>query len=241
MAKFKGEQRHLKALFYQIRGESVGVALVSPDGQKIAAVSEPYTLGLHEGTGVYDVTGDGWPEIVMVAGVGAKTLACVVYEYDRGQLREIFRTSGYSIKATKLRGRPVIAVNLQYGTLSDLYAWQNGSFENVNELFPEYYGPEIDQQKRILDAPQGLPVYVILDACKLGARGLVYGKNYEDAKQLCLKALEVARSAPGLIASQIGAGPEALAREREQAGDEIRAMLDRLAEAQKKGMPHVLD
>jgi len=216
--------------------------ILSKEGQEVARASLDVPHGFYGATGIHDVTGDGSPEIVLLAGVGAKTSQASIYMYKEGHLVKIFEWSGWRFEIVRLRGRPVLALTpLEYGSLTELKVWRDGKFQQANELFPEYYGPEIDQQKRILDAPQGLPVYVIVDACKLGARGLVYGKNYEDAKQLCLKALEVARSAPGLIASQIGAGPEVLAREREQAGDEIRAMLDRLAEAQKKEMPHVPD
>lgn len=231
-ATFQGQPAPLRVVFYEVRGESIGVMILGADGHETAHATENLTLGLYKGTGVYDVTGDGWPEVVMIGVAGAKTLGATIYDYRDGRLREIGRTSGFSVKIVHLHGRPVIATNGEYGTLSDLLMWQEGKFVEANERFPEYYRSEIAQQKRILDSPAGFPVYVIPQACELGARALVYGKNYEDARKLCVKALDVARWAPGLIANQIGASSEVLAEQRKQAERDIERTLGRITKAQ---------
>lgn len=241
LAGFEGEPGTVRVMFYQVRNDSVGVIIRGLNGKEMAHVTEELRLGLYEGTGVYDVTGDGWPEVVMIGVGGARTLGATIYKYEHGRLHEIGRTSGYSVKVVSSRGQPVLVRQGQYGTLTELFVWKEGQFVESSDLFPEFHRPEIAQQKRILDAPKGLPVFVIAQACELGARALVYGKNYGEAEKLCFKALEIAASSPGLISREIGGAPETVAEERKQAEEQIRKTLKGIRKAQKKGLPRLPD
>lgn len=239
LARFRDKPVSVRVLFYQVRGKSVGVVILGLDGQEIARATENLTLGLYEGTGVYDVTGDGWPELVMIGVAGAKTLGATIYKYHDGRLEEIHRTSGFTVKIVNLRGQPVVARNFQYGSISDLYVWKDGKFVESNDQFPEFYGSEIEEQKWIIGHPGGFPVNVIAQACELGARALVYGKNYEEAEKLCERALKVVRSSLRVTANQIGAPPEVIAAEREQTQEEIRQVLVRIAKAKEQALPRL--
>ncbi len=241
MARYYGESAPVRVVFYEVRGESVGVTILDARGHQVAGVTKHPALGLYKGTGLYDVTGDGWPKVVMIATEGAKTLQAIIYEYQRRRLREIGRFSGFRIEVVHLRGRPIIATSGEYGTLSDLFLWQNGTFAKVNEHFPEYYRAEIEQQKRIIAAPAGFPVYVIAQACQLAARALIYGKNYAEAKELCLQAFKVASREPGLIANQIDASPEVLSKERKEAEQNIQETLERITKAQQASSSRLPD
>ncbi|MFQ5741682.1 MAG: hypothetical protein ACE5JX_22005 [Acidobacteriota bacterium] len=249
LARFRGEPASVQVVFYEVRYQEgrdsygVGVSVRQPDGQEIARATDDQTgLGLYEGTGIYDVTGDGWPEVIMIGVAGAKTLEATIYEYRSGRLREIRRWSGWRVRVITLGEQPVVAYTpSQYGSLAELYVWQGEKFIESSGQFPEFYGPDIDLQEWILSHPDGFPVYVILQACELGARALVYGKKYSEARQLCLKALEVARSSPGLIASQIGAPPEVLRADRNKAERRIQKTLERISKAREQGRSRLPD
>jgi hypothetical protein len=181
----------ITTLFYSVKGEYAGVMVESSTGEQLARATVSPSIELWEGTGAYDLTGDGVPEIVLVAMVGAKTINAVVYQYQDHQLLPIWQWSGWSFRAVQLRDKPVIAATPgQYGTLTDLYQWRSGKFAQCNECFPEFYKDEIEQQYRILQQV-GLPATVFARACVLGATALVYGRKYFEAMQLCQTAHNV--------------------------------------------------
>jgi hypothetical protein len=220
------------ATFYSVKGEYAGVILNSSAGEQLARATLSPCIELWEGTGVYDLTGDGLPEVVLVAMVGAKTIDAVVYEYKDRQLLPMWQWSGWSFRVVQLRGKPVIAATPgQYGTLTDLYQWQNGAFTQCNECFPEFYKPEIEQQYRLLQQV-GLPAGVFVRACVLGATALVYGRGYFEAEQLCQTAHNVLEDPARLIP---GNRESPQADEVERAREEVEHAIKAIDRAREKG------
>lgn len=234
-AKFLGVEKPLDVVFYKILDDSAEVVLLGPNGRTVARAHALTNLGLFKGTGVYDVTGDKWPEVVMVTLAGAKTIEVAVYSFEKGQLREIGRWSGNGFKVIELRGTRVVALNGP-PYLTQLYRWEHGEFVDANEAFPEFFAPEIEQRRRILHQPGRVPPYVVAEACELAAHALVYGKNYDQADRLCREALEVARSSAELVTSAVGGGPESLQKDRQEAAQKIKQTLGRIARAKSQGV-----
>src|SRR5208283_3725604 len=95
-AQFRGQPSPLRVVFYSIPMDSVGVIILRMDGTEVARASEEnVNLGLYEGTGVYDVTGEGWPEVVLVGQAGSKTLEAKIYRLGDHKLNKIFEWSGW--------------------------------------------------------------------------------------------------------------------------------------------------
>ena len=129
----------------------------------------------------------------------------------------------------------VAAIPLQYGSLTDLYVWDEGRLTEANDRFPGYYGPEIQAQWKSLNAPQGLPISEIPRACYLGARALVYGRRYADAKKICAKAIEVVRHEPGLISNLTQAPAQEVTLQRTLAEESIHKTVQDIAKVEKQG------
>lgn len=237
---FRGESQPLRVLFYSASHDSAGVVILSPEGNEITSASLEAPLGLFEGTGVYDLTGDGSHEIVLVAWVGGKTLDGRAYRYRNRTLHEIFRGGGNSFKIVRLRGDSVIAIRpTQYGTLSNLYVWQNGSFEQANDRYPEFYAPEIEEQQSFIYSKQTFPAYIFSQSCRLAAQSLLYSRNYDRAQTMCGEALELIQSGTRVKSNMANAPAEELYVERQQAAREIQETLKRVATARKQGLSHL--
>lgn len=225
VVQFAGTEQPVRVIFYELRGEFVGVVLVNSKGQEISHVKKDLRLGLDKATGVYDATGDGQPEIIVVGVGGAKTLSATVYAFRNHSLYELGNWSGWGFEVIRLDNEPVIVhTPRQYGSLPDLYVWRNNRFVQANQEFPELFVNQIEEQKRILRSPKGLPPYVIAQACQLGAQALVYGRKYKQGEALCEKALSVLQ--------ELSAEKEQLAN----AQREIRRTLDRIRVAQSKSL-----
>jgi hypothetical protein len=233
---FKGQPQPLRATFYILQGDPAGVVVSRLNGEEIARGQlDNATLRCAQATGVFDLTGDG-PELVLIGQVGAKTLEAKIFRLEDHKLVKIFEWSGWNIKVVRLADRSVIAVlPLQYGSLTDLYVWEDGKFREADDRFSGYYATEIETQRKILNTPQGLPIYEIPQACYLGARALVYGKRYGDAKELCAKAMDVARREPSLVPSFTQASSQEVTQERTAAEESIHKTLQDIAKAEKQG------
>jgi len=217
--------------------DSVGVIILRMDGTEVARASEEnVNLGLYEGTGVYDVTGEGWPEVVLVGQAGSKTLEAKIYRLGDHKLNKIFEWSGWHFQTVQLGGRPEIALTqLAYGSLSKLYIWEGGRFAEASDRFPEFFAPEIAEQQALLSSQQSPPPTLAARACQMGARALLYGRRYDEARDLCLKALKIARTNPRLTSQSSGASPEELQDERRRAEQAIGKLLEDIAQARSKG------
>lgn len=236
--RFPGEPASRKVIFYEIRGSSVGIVVVGHGAREVARSENRVALGLYKGTGLYDLTGDGLPEAVLIAIAGAKTLEGVVYMYQRGRLREIGRWSGQELKVVHLNGQAVVAVRGEHN-LTELYVWEGERFVEASDRFPDFFASEIEEQRRLIENPSGLPAYLMAEACQLGARALVYGKKYAEAEELCQKALHVVLSSAALIPSKIGGGAEVLDHDREQAAGQIAGILEQIAKAKEEDVSHL--
>lgn len=239
LAQFQGEPASLRVVFFEVRYQEgrdyygVGVSVREPNGRELArATDDQAGLGLYEGTGVYDVTGDGWPEVVLIGIGGAKTVGTTIYHFQSRRLKEIGRWSGWRLKIVNLRGVPVVAYTPeQYGSLTELYVWKHGKFVDASNHFPEFYGPEVEQQAKILQSNTALPAYLFAQACELGARALVYGKNYGDAEILCQQALQIVRATSRVIPNTQGSTTQEFGRERKEAEEAIHETLKGIAHA----------
>jgi len=217
--------------------DSVGVIVLRMDGSEVArARGENVNLGLYEGTGVYDVTGEGWPEIVLVGQGGAKTFEAKIYRLQDHRLKEIFEWSGWHFRVVQLSGRPVVALTqLAYGSLSRLYLWDGNRFAEASDRFPEFFTPEIREQQALLSSHESMPISLTMRACQMGARAMLYGRRYDEARDLCLKALKIAHTDPRLTSQSSGASPQELQDERRRAEQGIGKVLEDIAQARTKG------
>ena len=237
VARFQGETDETKVVFYHVRGESTGFVLQDKEGRQVAHVKRDDGIAVFKGTGVYDVTGDGWPEIVLVSQAGAKTLETVIYAYESGSLRELWQWSGWNFRIVKLGKRPVIVIiPSQTGTLKKLIAWEKGRFLEVSERFPGFFSDEVEVQLRTLNSSDQLPYYVFVQACQLTAQALLYGKNYWKAMKICNQALEIVRDSPRATSRHVNATTEMLAEDRRAGVAKIRSTLARIEEAKRKNM-----
>jgi hypothetical protein len=234
MVIFKGEPEPLKVTLYQNQAAPAAVVVSGVNGEEIAhgQLDNP-SLRCDGASGIFELTGNG-PELVVVGQVGGKTLEAKIFRLQGHKLVEIFHWTGWGFKIQKFGDRSVIAViPLQYGALSQLYIWEEGQFKEASDRFPDYYIGEIEKQRKIVGSPEGLPAYSISQACYLGARALVYGRNYRAAKSLCEKALEVAIHHPQIVSQCSGSMARGLDPERKVASASIRKTLEEIANAEK--------
>jgi hypothetical protein len=103
-------------------------------------------------TGVYDIRAEGTADIILAAGVGAKTYEVSVYSFQDDQLKEIFNWSGRHFEVVRLNGQLVIAVTpTDYGTLPMLYRWKQGQFVQSDQEFPEFFDKAIKTQEDTIE------------------------------------------------------------------------------------------
>jgi hypothetical protein len=144
VARFSPSDLPVTVRIHQIGDAQPGAEAIvelSSDGRKLASASVEVS-SLLEGTGVYDVTGDGSPEIIVDGLVGAKTRLVTIYQFRDGALSVLFRWSGWGFKVEQGQGHPVIRVTpTQYRSIYDLYYWHDGAIRQCNACFPELYKP----------------------------------------------------------------------------------------------------
>jgi hypothetical protein len=243
VARFASSELPVTVTIHQIGDAQPGahaIVELTSEGQKLANASVEVN-GLLEGTGVYDVTGDGWPEIIVDGFVGAKTRLVTIYQFRNGALSVLLQWSGWGFEVEQSQSHPVIRVTpTQYGSIYDLYYWRDGAFRQCNSCFPELYKPAIQEQQATLTASR-MPAYVYANACKLGATALVYGRHYSDAIQLCDQALRVVNDASRLINARIGGSAEELRKQQVEARSEILDLRGQIERARKSDSPMLQD
>ena len=237
VARFASSDLPVTVSIHQIgdgQARATVIVELTSNGRKLASASVEVG-GLLEGTGVYDVTGDGSPEIIVDGVVGAKTRLVTIYQFRDGALSVIFEWSGWEFEVEQSQGHPVLRLTPdQYGSIYDLFYWRDGAFRQCNACFPELYKPAIQEQQNTLTAI-GMPAYVYANACKLGATALVYGKHYSDAIQLCDQALRVVDDPSRLINARIGGSQEELKQQQVEARSQILDVRGQIEKARKTG------
>lgn len=229
-----GASSPVKVTIYQDAQDSTAGVLLEKDGKQVGRAIQQKVIRLSEGTGLYDLTGDGVPDIVLVGVAGGKTLAAVVYGFQRDRLTMIGQWSGWGFKVIHPGGKPVVAVTpTEYGSLTDLYLWDGNTFQHCNERFPEFYKAEIQAQWRALDQSH-VPAYVFAQACQLGATALVYGKKYAEAEALCTKARQAVNTTSRLIPSQIGGSADIVRQDQSDAERQIKNALAAVNQAKQR-------
>ena len=224
----------VKATIYQDAQDSTAGVLLEKDGKQVGRVTQQNVIRLSEGTGLYDLTGDGVPNIVLVGVAGGKTLAAVVYSFQSDRLAIIGQWSGWGFKVIHPGGKPMVAVTpTEYGSLTDLYIWDGKTFQHCNERFPESYKAEIQAQWKALDQSH-VPAYVFAQACQLGATALVYGKKYAEAEALCTKARQAVNTTSRLIPSQIGSSADIVRQDQAAAERRISSALASVDQAKQR-------
>jgi hypothetical protein len=236
IARFRSGTEPVRVLFYSYAPQQgIGFIILSRSGKLLAQAEIPDAISQAPQTGIYDVTGEGTPDIVVVGGVGAKTFEANIYSFTDSQLKEIFNWSGSHFEVVRLRGQRIIAITpTDYGTLPKLYRWRQGQFVESGQDFPEFFDQAIKTQQETIER-SGFPAYVYAQACELAATALAYGKKYSDATNLCERGLNVVESSPGVIPNQIGGPPEELAAERLEAASRIRDTLKAVQVAKAQG------
>jgi len=226
--------------FYQVPEKLVGVMLFTSQGVPVARAAESLPLGFYEGTGVEDVTGDGWPEVVLIGVGGAKTLGTVIYQYKNRRLQEIGRWTGWRLRIVNLERVPVVAYTpKQYGSLTELYVWREAEFVDVSDSFPDFYGPEVEEQKKVLQGNKALPAYLYGQACQLGARALVYGKSYAEAETLCQRTLQVVRLPSRVVPNIQGSSAQDFELERKETEMAIYETLKQIEHARRHNLSRI--
>lgn len=237
ITRFKADAEPVRIVFhsYQLQQSGIGFVIVSRRGDVLGKDELPDGNSEDAATGVYDTTGDGTPDIVLAAGVGAKSHEVKVYSFSDNHSKEIFNWSGWQFEVVRLGAQPVIAVTpTDYGTLPKLYRWKQGQFVESNEDFPEFFDKAIKLQQDNIERG-GFPAYVYAQACDLGATALVYGKKYSQARDLCERALTVVESSPDVIPNSTRPSPGELEVERQQAAGQIQRTLNALPAAERQG------
>ncbi len=220
-------------IYPDVQDSTAGV-LLEKDGKQVGRATQQSVIRLSEGTGFYDLTGDGVPNIVLVGVAGGKTLAAVVYSFQNERLAIIGQWSGWGFKVIHPGGKPVVAVTpTEYGSLTDLYIWDGKTFQHCNERFPEFYKAEIQAQWRAVDQSH-VPAYVFAQACQLGATALVYGKKYAEAEALCIKARQAVNTTSRLIPSQIGSSADIVRQDQAAAERQINSALAAVDQAKQR-------
>lgn len=219
--RFAGSPEPVEVRIYELqKPEPTAVVELEAGGKQLGRANQNVGPLLEE-TGVYDITGQGFPEIVIVGLIGAKTTLATAYQFKESHLSIIGQWSGWQFKVEHEDGKPIVEVTpTQYGSLYDLYYWDKGKFRQCNECFPKLYISAIESQKKIL-TKSGLPAYVFVSACRLAATALVYGQRYDEAIDICDRAMEVVKDSSRLIPSKIGADPAELKEEQDKAEADI--------------------
>lgn len=235
-ATFRGEGKPFDVVFYFKEMAFAGVTVRSDQEQEIARAETPDPpLRFLDGTGVYDVTGDGWPDIVLYTQVGGKTTEVQIYELEGRTLKKIGEWQGFGFRVVQL-GRPVVAFTpRQYGALTNLYVWQDGQFRESSDQFPQFYAPEIEQQESFIYGQGSYPANIFSQACSLAAQGLVFGRKYDEAERTCRKAFEIVNSGERVVRAMSDSPPEQLYVERQQAARQIRGTLEQIDATRRKG------
>jgi hypothetical protein len=233
-AVFSPGDNELRAVFYYKEMQSASVEILLPDGRRMATASVPIPHGLAEPTGLYRLKSDASVQVVLFGRVGAKSSSAHVFDLRGGKLRQIFEWSGWDFHILSMEGKNLLAAqDLWRGTLTDLYLWRNGKFDRVNELFPEFYAPEIERQRRFIASADGPFASSFGQACHLGAQALLYSQRYNDAVTLCEQALVAIQSRCCSGASS--APPQAVSADRKHAEKLIRTTIQQIRAAQQRG------
>lgn len=225
---------HNSVTFYQKNGESAGAVITAPSGKVIARFANSEAIGLWAGTGVYRFGDDSAESIVLLAQVGGKTLEAFVYRWDGTVATKTFSWSGWSFKGVAQQGVGLIAVQAGENELTDLYFWRGSKFVRCNTCFPEFYEPEIKERQQWARG-SGFPAYFFTQSCAQGAKALVYGRRYDEAKHLCDAAMSAVANPARLIPSVVGS-QEVLHADQSRATAHIKAALDAIRKAKSAGV-----
>ena len=237
IARFQSGAEPVRVLFYsyQPRQHGVGFVVISRSGKLLANAQIADAISADPQTGIYDVTGEGPPDIILIGWVGAKTFEIHVYSFEQNQLTEIFNNGGWSFELMHSNGQPVIALTpYDYGTLPKFYKWKRDQFVESDQEVPELFENAIKLQRDNIERG-GFPAYVYAQACELGATALVYGKKYSQAHDMCQRALKVVESSPDVVPNLIRPSPGELERERQEAATQIQGTLNALQAAERAG------
>jgi hypothetical protein len=237
IARFETGAEPVRVLFYsyQPRQHGVGFVVISRSGKVLANADIPEAISEDPQTGIYDVTGEGSPDIILIGWVGATTFEIHVYSFKQSRLTETFNNYGWSFEVMRSKGQPIIALTpTDYGTLPQFYKWKQGQFVESDQEVPELFEKAIKLQQDNIERG-GFPAYVYAQACELGATALVYGKKYSQANDFCQRALKVVESSPDVIPNLIRPSPGELERERQQAAAQIQGILNALRAAERQG------
>jgi len=213
--------------------EWAAVAILAPEGREVATASMPLPHGLAEPTGLHRLKRDQSTQVVLFGRVGAKSSWARVYDLEGGRLRQIFEWSGWDFHILALHGKHLLAAqDLWRGTLTDLYLWGDGGFQKVNELFPEFYAPEIERQAKFIREGDGPFATSFSAACRLAAQTLLYTRRYAEAMEQCQHGLRAIESRCCSGASS--APPQVVAADREEAEKQIRATIEQIRVAESR-------
>ena len=182
------------------------------------------------------LTGSKDPDLFRATAAGAKVEVAVVYRKQDHHYIRVGEFGGFMVSAIDIHDKPVVAVKPdQYGSgsLTQLYSWDGSAFRRCDESFPEFFEPEIREQRQVLDV-SGLPAGVFADACQLGATGLLYARKYDEAEALCKKALQVVNTPSRLVPNEIGGSFKQLSEDQSAAERLINQYLSAIYRAKQR-------
>jgi hypothetical protein len=185
----------LNVIFWFEAMKSAGVSIFAPDGHEVASTCMNLQHGLGDPTGLYQLKGDQSTQVVLFGRVGAKAAWGRVYSLESGGLRHLFDWSGWSFQIVTRRRTTLIATkDLSHGVVTDLRRWRDEGFVKVNELFPEFYVDDVQEQEKFIREAHGPFASNFAEACRVVAQELLYSRKYMEARGQCQQALVAIRS-----------------------------------------------
>lgn len=226
--------KQVKVVFWSEEMKSAGVSVLASDGNQIASASLDLPHGLTEPTGLYHLHRDESTQIVLFGRVGAKAALARVYALEGQTLLQQFDWSGWDFQIITLRGGTLLATReFSHGVVTDLYQWRDNRFTKVNELFPEFYARNVEQQEKFIREAYGRFASQFAEACRIIAQELLYNRKYMNAKDECQQALVAVRSRCCSGSSSVN--PDVASDDKNKAEERIIQTISEIEAAQKAG------
>ncbi|MFN2455323.1 MAG: FG-GAP repeat domain-containing protein [Pyrinomonadaceae bacterium] len=206
-ADLDGDKRHEVIIFYGISNTnmspSVGLLVLKLDGTEYSKQWEKiYDFGVFgEPSGVYDLNGNGKPQIIVYRIIGASCPGKLdIYESHKGKIEPITgawandsgQCQSVEIKDLDNDGHSEIIVKVQnYGVNPDIYRWDRTQYVKSNDKFPQYYDNDLAKLIQEIYAKEEVPAADRVMWCKQAVEIYLLQHRYTEAIQLCNETIRI--------------------------------------------------